>query len=111
QAPVAGRYGSGGRPQDGAEKPLVPGARLQEPVRGGRRTVRVAGGQEPDLDDPRAVDADERVHRGSDEEGGALMGGGRLSSQGPADPERGLPGGSGAVVVELAPRVGRSRGG
>src|SRR5438445_699938 len=37
------------------------------------------------------------------------MGGGRLSSQGPADPERGFPGGSGVVVVEPEPRVGRSR--
>ena len=43
----------------------LPGARLPERVRRRRRAVRVAGGQEPDLDDPRAGDADGGVHRGA----------------------------------------------
>src|SRR2546428_141075 len=63
----------GGRRQDLGAQPLVPGARLQEPVRDRRRAVRVAGGQEPHLDYPGAVAADERIHRGPNEEGSALM--------------------------------------
>ena len=41
----------------------LPGARREEPVRRRRRAVRLAGRQEPHLDDPRALDAHERVHR------------------------------------------------
>src|SRR5439155_188896 len=67
--PRAGRHAHGGRSEDLGAQPLVPGARLQEPVRDRRRAVRVAGGQEPDLDDSRALAAYERAHRGPHEAG------------------------------------------
>src|SRR2546427_5373104 len=71
--PRARRDTHGGRRQDLGAPPLVPGARLQEPVRDRRRAVRVAGRQETHLDYPGAVAADERIHRGPNEEGSALM--------------------------------------
>ena len=46
----------------GAEQEL-PGARRQERLRRRRRSVRVAGRQELHVDDPRAGDAHEHVHR------------------------------------------------
>src|SRR6185437_6138300 len=70
--PRVGRRTHGGRSQDLRDEPLVPDARLQEPVRRGWWALRLAGGQEPDVDDSRAVDANERVHHGSDEAGRAL---------------------------------------
>ena len=55
----------------GAERQL-PGARSEEPVRRRRRPVRVAGRQEPDVDDPRARDADVCEYIAEQRKGGAL---------------------------------------
>ena len=64
-----GVHADGERSDDvGAERQL-PGARREEPLRRRRRPVRVAGGQELHLDDPRAVDAHRRVHRPAAEAG------------------------------------------
>src|SRR2546422_7362328 len=71
--PRARRDAHGQRPRDVGAHRLVPGARLQNPVRNGRRAVGVAGRQEPHVDHPRAVDADERLHRGPDEKASAVM--------------------------------------
>ena len=46
---------------------------MPERLRRRRRAVRVAGGQEPDVDDPGARDADVGIHRGAEEDGEALM--------------------------------------
>ena len=63
--PRAGRHAHGQRPEDvGAEREL-PGARREESVRRRRRPVRVAGRQEPDVDDPRARLAHGGLHRAS----------------------------------------------
>ena len=48
-------------PDVGAQRAL-PGPRREEPLRGRRRAVRVPGRQEPDLDDPGALDEDIHFH-------------------------------------------------
>ena len=51
----------------------LPGARRQEPVCRRRRSVRLAAGQESDVDDPRAGLAHERLHPGAAERRSHLM--------------------------------------
>src|SRR5437867_10785049 len=53
-------------------QPQLPGARLQESLRGRRRSIRFAGGQESHLDDPRAGLAHSRLHHGA-AQGGRTM--------------------------------------
>ena len=67
--PRSGCHADGQRPADlGAEQELS-GARLQEPVRRRRRADGHQSRQERDLVDSRVVDADQRIHRGSAEDG------------------------------------------
>ena len=57
----------GSDPKKSVLNAQLPGARREEPLRRRRRSVRHAGRQESDVDDPRAVVADERLHRAAEE--------------------------------------------
>src|SRR5262249_26625299 len=46
--------------------------RLQEPLRDGRRSIRLTGGQESDVDHPRTLVAHRRFHHGATQGGGAM---------------------------------------
>ena len=69
--PRGRRDADGQRSVDVGAEQVLPGARLPERVRRRRRAVRVAGGQEPDVDDPGAGDADVGVHRRAAERAGS----------------------------------------
>ena len=62
----------GSDPKTSVLNAIVPGVGLQEPVRRRRRLVRVAGGQEPDVDDHGAGDADGGQDPGVEEGGDDL---------------------------------------
>ncbi len=63
--PRAGRRAHGQRSEDVGRQRELPGARREESVRRRRQPVRLAGRQESDVDDPRALVAHERLHRAS----------------------------------------------
>ena len=64
------RMGSGS--DDVRRERELPGARREESLRRRRRAVRVAGGQESHVDDPRALVAHERLHRAAARGGGDM---------------------------------------
>src|SRR6185503_8783972 len=61
------------RPEDVGARRELPGPRRQEPVCRRRRAVRLERPQELHLDDPRAGDANIRVHRAAAQSGDTLM--------------------------------------
>jgi hypothetical protein len=65
----AGHHAHGHQPPHVRPQRVVPGPRLQEPLRRGQRAVRQQRAQEHDLDDPRPLHADERAHRRGAQEG------------------------------------------
>ena len=62
----------GNDPKTSVLNAQLSGARLQESLRRRRRPVRDAGGQESDVDDPRAVLAHRRLHRAAAQAGGPM---------------------------------------
>ena len=71
--PRARRHPHGQRSEHVGAQQELPGARLPERLRRRRRPVRVAARQELHVDDPRDVDADERLHRQRAQGGEDLM--------------------------------------
>src|SRR5262249_2354848 len=62
----------GRRSHDISRERQLSGARREESVRRRRKSVRVAGRQESDVDDPGAVVENERIHRAAETGGGTM---------------------------------------